>query len=127
MSSATSIIQVICPNLYSDSNRSTYIELATQLTSSCFFGSNYQLAIALRACHMYSIANINNSTGGKGAGIITSMKEGDLSINFGSISGSSNKDVDLMRTTFGVQLQGLIDAQQAGVTVTGADIVNKLC
>ncbi len=116
--SVRDIIRIQCSGLYNSTDLNTYIILATQQTSQSFFGINYNLAIALRACHMYTL---NNSNGiNVGSGPIKSIKEGDLSISYGSISGM-NSSSDLQLTSYGIRLKGLIDAGPGAIRVLGVD------
>lgn len=116
--SVKNIIKVQCPSLYNSADLDTYIILATQLTSLDFFGVNYNYAIALRACHMYSL-NSNNFAA-IGSGPIKSAKEGDLSISFGSVSGL-NSGGDLQLTSYGIRLKGLIDSGPGAIRVLGSN------
>ena len=112
---ASQIIQVKCPELYADANLSVYIEMATQLSDSCFFGTNYQLAIALRACHDYTL---DQRDAGQ-AGQISSVKEGDLAIAY-AISKAEGSE-DLSQTSYGKKLIALIESGPGGSSVTGYD------
>lgn len=116
------ILEAINPGLYSDVNRDTYIELATNQTDRCFFGVNYNMAIALRASHMYILANRPNGETGQ----ISSKKEGDLSVGF-STSKSSGASDDLSQTNHGMQLLTLIKQGLPAVSVTNDNIVNATC
>jgi len=112
-STASQIIQVKCPGLYADANLSMYIEMATQLSDSCFFGSNYQLAIALRACHDYTLDQRNAGQ----AGQISSIKEGDLAIAYAT--SKVEGDEDLSQTNYGKKLMYLIKSGPGGSSITG--------
>jgi hypothetical protein len=106
------IIELICPKLYSDSNRDKWIALAETRTSRCFFGANYNQAIALRASHGYSLSRRNAGE----AGSISSRKMGPVSVSFntGTITGA------LSMTTYGRELQGLVKSAGPGISVIGA-------
>ncbi len=112
--SSVDIIEIQCPDLFNDANRSNWIELAELQTDVCTFGTKYSLAVALRACHMYAIGPANRSSGESGA--VSSEKEGDLSKSYNT--GKQNSDLD--QSSYGRQLQGLIKGMVAGVSVLGA-------
>lgn len=99
---ALEIITLLYPAFASTSNVSSYITLAAGLTSASYFGSNYNLAVALRACHMYYVATY---MAGK-AGTLTHESAGTLSRTYGGISGTSG---DLGSSSFGIQLLDLIN------------------
>lgn len=116
------ILQAINPNLYNDANRDIYIELATNQTDRCYFGVNYNLAIALRASHMYVLDNRPNGETGQ----INSKKEGDLSVSF-STGKSSGASDDLSQTNYGMQLQTLIRQGPPAVSITNENILDITC
>lgn len=116
------ILQAINPNLYNDANRDIYVELATNQTDRCYFGANYNLAIALRASHMYILANRPNGETGQ----INSKKEGDLSVSF-STGKSSGASDDLSQTNYGMQLQTLIKQGPPALSITNENIINTTC
>lgn len=116
--SVLSLIQVYCPGLYSDANRDTFITVATDRTSQSFYGSNYNLAIALMACHDWAIANRPGGSYGA-VGSLANMREGDLSIGYSSSSSTGGGDLD--QTSFGKKLQQLKKSTLPGVSCTGAD------
>jgi hypothetical protein len=117
--SVLEIIQVKCPGLYSDAGRGIYIELAGDRISSCYFGRNKNLAIALQACHDYTM----DQRGGD-AGTVSAKREGDLSVSY-SVSGSAGGD-DLSQTSYGMALKRLIKQSNGGaISVTGA--LDKSC
>lgn len=107
------IIEVRCPGLFSDPGRDIYISLAGQQISSCYFGDNRNLAVALQACHDYTM----DQRGGD-AGTISSKKEGDLSVSYSTGGAGST---DLGQTSFGLALRRLIKKSGGGaISVTGA-------
>lgn len=116
MASVNSIIAALAPDLATDANKNTFVEIATERTSQAFFCDNYNLAIALRACHMWALSQYRIH--GE-AGAISEKKEGQLSMGFqntGKVSGAG----DLDQTHFGKQLKALIRSSDAGITVLGA-------
>lgn len=104
---------VICPELASDTNKSSYISIAQLTISSTVFGDNYNYAVALKAAHIGSLATRNSGN----SGTVTSVKEGDLSISYGS--GSSGNNSDLSQTKYGLMLKSLYQSIQMAVSVTG--------
>lgn len=116
------ILQAINPGLYNDASRDIYIQLATNQTDRCYFGINYNFAIALRASHMYTLANRPNGETGQ----INSKKESDLSVSFSSSKSSGTSD-DLSQTSYGMQLLTLIKQGLPAVSVTNNNIVNSTC
>ena len=121
--SVKDIIKFECSGLYNSADLDSYIEIATQLTSSSFFGVNYNYAIALRACHNYALTNGSFASGVGGA--VRSIKEGDLSISYGQIAGLVGGG-DLQLTSYGIRLKGLIDSGPGAISVTGSNIIEEL-
>lgn len=116
MATPEELIEVICPTLATISGYSTYVSLAASLTSSGYFGDSYALAVALRAAHMYMINSKRNGE----SGYITQKQEGRLSKSFG---GMGNITSELQMTSYGMQLQQLINASANGhITTTSTDI-----
>ena len=109
------IIKMQCLNLYSDPNLNDWILLAQQQTSSCFFGRNYALATALRACHMYTLATTRL---GGASGVVSSKREGDLSISYAKSKSTGNANLD--QTHYGIQLKELAKSINGSVSILGA-------
>ncbi len=99
------ILLALTPGLYSSASKTTFVEIATGRTSSEFFGSDYALAIALRASHMWVLSTYR--AGGQ-AGPVTSESENGQSRSYGSVQGLRN--ADLAMTSYGLQLLELIKA-----------------
>ncbi len=110
--SSENIIELICPTLFNDSNLSDWLAYAQECVDRCFFGGDYNKAVAYMACHMFSLAGSRPS--GE-SGVITSKKEGDLAISFGGIPGDDELDL----TYFGQQYKRLRKGTRAGITVLG--------
>ncbi|MCK4818387.1 DUF4054 domain-containing protein, partial [bacterium] len=53
--SASAVLSVIAPQFDSTPNRDTYLQLAENQTSRCWYGSNADQAVALRAAHMMAL------------------------------------------------------------------------
>lgn len=111
----TEILSAICPALVTDPSYSVYVQMAEQRTSSCFFGANYTMAVALRAAHQFTLAQ---RTLGE-SGTISSKSESKISISFVNAVGA--KDKALAQTHYGLTLLELIDATSpaASIAVTG--------
>jgi hypothetical protein len=112
--SVSTIVAALAPSYAADSRIGIFTTLATQQTSSSHFGENYELAIALRVCHM--IAR-NPSVEPGSAGAITSKSEGDLSVSYQVSSELQRKYGDLCSTPYGSQLADLIEGNVLGQMV----------
>lgn len=112
------IILAVCPGLSASSSKATFVELATGRTSSDFYGSNYSLAIALRASHMWVLSTYR--AGGSG-GAVTSESENGQSRSY-AVYTANGKYRDLSQTQYGLQLIDLMlgSGPTMGV-VTGPD------
>lgn len=117
---AEQIFNAIAPQFVSDPNKSTHLEIATLRTSQNCFGDKYNLAIALRAAHTLTLTDTANNLGGSSGGV-TSKREGDLALSFGGQSSTGIKG-DLGQSTYGVQLQNLIDGNILAINLTGLNI-----
>ena len=117
--SPTQYLAAICPQLAADANLSVYLEMATNQVSGCFFGTNYNMAVALRAAHIYTLAQRPLGDSGQ----ISSKREGDLSVSYSTTSGESGGD-DLNQTHYGKQYMQLAKQSGAAMSVLGADLSN---
>ncbi len=117
MSTAEEYIAIICPTLTTISGYASYVALAETMTSTTFFGDKYEFAVALRACHLYTV---NTKRSGE-SGYVTQKTEGRLSRSFG---GLGLMKTELMGSTYGMQLLDLIKSTNAGVAVANSDIYN---
>jgi hypothetical protein len=106
---ASEYITLLAPQLASNALKDDYITMATSMTSSCIFEGNYQYAIALRACHIMTLASRLDGS----SGAISSKSEGNASINYALV----NSNDGLMSTQYGQQLKSLMAG--AGVSITG--------
>ena len=119
-------IAIIAPQYSSDSDLTNTTTLATQRTSESAFGDNYNYAIALRIAHILTLRDMNKNgvTSGLGGatGAITSKREGNTAITFGSLAGITGttglKTGDLALTRYGIELLGLIAGNIVGLSVT---------
>ena len=117
--SASSVLSVIAPQFDSVSGRSEYLSMAEGQTNRCFYGTNADRAVALRAAHMMSLDKSLLRTNGE-TGAISSKKEGDLAIGFAT--GMNQDSGDLDQTHYGKQLKGLANGSGAFISVTGGNI-----
>lgn len=123
--SIVQIITIVAPQYVSDADLNNTITLATQRTSDSAFGVNYTYAIALRTSHILTLRDMNSGgvTGGLGGATsaITSKKEGNTMITFGSTSGvngtTGSKAGDLALTRYGIELLGLIAGNIPGFSL----------
>ncbi len=82
-----------------------YYELAESMLSDCIpDGQDRNMMIALQTMHLYQVDQ-DRSAGASGSGIITSEKEGDLSVDYGSVN---VVDSELGSTPWGVELSGYL-------------------
>jgi len=113
------IITVIYPSMASSENVASYITFATSMTNKTFFGANYQLAIALRACHMYYLAVERKGQ----TGVTTYEMAGSVSCSTGGL-GVIRDNLEL--TGYGSQLLGMINAGGLHCLTTSEYIHNML-
>lgn len=81
----------------------------------CYFGKAYVYALSLMVMH--KAAMLEMASGGV-AGPVTSKREGDLSIGFGT--GGSSGNNDLSNTVFGQEYLELLEQYSPRPGVTGA-------
>lgn len=109
---ATQIITIRAPQFAADTRINDMITLAAQMTSPSAFGTNYQLALALRVMHWLALEVRNGgSTGNSGSGTggaLTSEREGQLGRSYSVSSQWADKYSDLTGTQYGLELIGLI-------------------
>jgi hypothetical protein len=86
----------------SEGSKDIALSIANGRLSSDAFGAKYNNAVALLAAHILSMSSGARSGGVGGA--ITSKKEGDLSINFGSNPAFTSR---LDSTSYGQDLEQL--------------------
>lgn len=103
---ADEYLQQLIPTL-TQAQRDLYLDFAGSLTGADMYGGALAKALALRAAHYYTLSQ-------RGAGgAVTSMKEGDLAISFGS------QAEDLSTTVYGQMLQDMKKAFGFTMGVTG--------
>jgi len=121
MASINDIIAIKAPDLATDPNKNTYIELAQLQTDACFFGSKYTLAVALRASHSWALDQKDPNE----SGAISGKRMGPVSISFNTPNQGSD---DLSMTSYGRQLRSLIRSCGPGISVTGTTgTINGAC
>lgn len=104
-------LAVICPSILTVSGCGGFITMAEELTSSGYFGSQYNMAVALRAAHMYVLNRKRNGE----AGMVTQKMEGRMSVSYGGMDFLNN---ELQLTSYGMQLLNLINTTKFGGTVS---------
>lgn len=118
---ASTAFDVICPVYKLDPDKATFISMAASRTSLTLFGTNYGLAVALRAAHMMTLARTRIQGDG---GAINSRREGDLSIGYST--GSRNKEpTELSFTHYGQQLEQMIAESTVMLGVTGGNDIGR--
>lgn len=116
---ANEILSIICSGLYSDPNMEGYVTLARDDISQCFFGANYEKAVALMAAHSYTLNTIRQSE----SGVITYKAAGRMMQSYGGV-GVIRDDLEL--TNYGMQLKGLIRKSSVGASVTSEFAVESM-
>lgn len=107
-------IDNMCPLLAASAAYDMYVELATDMTDSTYFGAKYtNYAIALRAMHNFSIDR-NRSDGE--AGLVTAKSEGRVSIHYWN-QVPEHSASDLHMTTYGKRLLMLMRSLKARASV----------
>jgi hypothetical protein len=109
-------IQAVAPALMQDPSLAVYIEMAEERTQRQFYGPKYNQAVALMAAHIGFMLGAGTMGAGSGSqeggstGSITSKREGDLAISFGSGATTSTAaigDTDLAQSRWGLMLLAL--------------------
>jgi len=116
---AVEIIQAIYPALYNDPTRDTHVALARDETSSIFYGTNYEKAVALLASHNYFVTVAN----GGNAGVQTYKMSGRMAVSYGGI-GVIREYLEL--SNFGRQLLALIDKTSPAASSCSDYAINNL-
>jgi len=112
-------LQAVAPTVAADASVAVYIQMAEERTNKEFYGHKTNQAIALLAAHIaFLFTAVPNSHGagsgsteGGSTGSITSKREGDLSVSYGSgaVSASAGNlgDAELSQTRWGLMLISL--------------------
>ena len=122
MATASDILSIIAPQFDSEASRQGHLDQAETSTSTTHFGALRARAVALRAAHTLKLATDTARNGD--AGPVTSKREGDLGISFGSSRGSGSGYLQL--TSYGQELAALI-ASRPCAHVTGLPFVLAGC
>ncbi len=121
--SVSQIIAALAPSSAGDSRVGIFTTLAMQQTSRTHLGENYELAVALRVCHMLA----RNPAAGTGdSGAVTSKREGDLSVSYQVSADLQRKYGDLCSTPFGAQLADLIEGNVLGQIVPSGSLYGSV-
>ena len=119
MSTPTQIIQALNPTMYADPGLNIYLEQAENTTSRGYFQSaidNGNLAVALKAMHMWTLAQ--RTLGESGA--VSNKSEGQLSVGFANAGKMAGRNDDLDQTHWGKQLINLIKQQSPAASIVKA-------
>jgi hypothetical protein len=116
MATPEEYIRVICSELYDTGSMNIYVEMASGVTSSTFFGEQWAMAVALLSAHYY----ILNSKRAGQAGVETYKMEGRLALSFGGL-GVIRDQLEL--TSYGMQYKALRQSRMANISVTDSTIV----
>ena len=112
-------ILVIAPALAADADKDVFVEMAVERTNKCFYGIKYNQAVALLAAHIAFLLNPTAGSMGAGSGsseagatgTITSKREGDLAVEYGSgavtVGNGDVTDAELAQTRYGLMLLAL--------------------
>jgi hypothetical protein len=115
---AEEYIQVLCPQLTNSNTMDVYLDISTGLLDERYFGSFYQYALALQACHLYAMDYMRKQ--GQ-AGLVTGETEGRVSVKYwNSIKESSSTDLDA--TSYGKRLIALRRSITPAISSTGIGI-----
>lgn len=117
MVTASEILSAIAPQFDDASGRQTLLDLSESRTSSTFFGTNRPEAVAYRAAHMLDMATNATALSGS-SGPMTSKKEGDLSVSFGTTQDTGDSAY-LSQTAYGRMLLDLMRSSGPATSVTG--------
>lgn len=112
-------IQIKCPNLFADTNLNTWIEGAVLHIDPECYGDKYNLAVALRASHDYTISQNQQGSGSGSSGSITSKREGDQAVTFANNASNISGDDYLKLTNYGLELISIQRGTIARIRNTG--------
>ena len=130
--SAAQIVQTY-PGIKDDVDIATYIELARLQTSSNYYGTKYELAVALRAAHNITLSKpevygISSMKPGARAG----RKQGEMSESFYDnapqlAGGGTSAGIKLLVTTaYGQQLLQLMAMSNTSMSAVGVSVIASL-
>ena len=109
MMTVEQIIQTICPDLSDSPSLSNYIQMAKESLSSRFFGKQFNMAVAYKACHLFTVTKKSelNEITNIGGGSVNRLHEGGIEIGFNSV----NSDKELASSKFGRMLLDLMKSK----------------
>ena len=118
------------PHIKDDSDLATYIELARLQTSSVYYGTKYELAVALRAAHNLTLSKPETyGASSSKPGARASRKQQDLSESFYDntpqlAGGGTSAGMKLLTTTaYGQQLLQLMIMSNTSVSAIGISAI----
>jgi hypothetical protein len=112
------------PGLKDDADKATYIECAKTQTSSCFYGSRYEQAVALRAAHNLILSKPDEYRSSLSGGVMA-KKQRNLSVQYGQTNSNNVADKSgLSQTTYGTQLLALMRMSNSAMGSMG---MSSLC
>lgn len=111
----TELVSYLEENVAQSPRLDALIRGAELRVGRCYFGKAYVYALSLMVMH--KAAMLEMASGGV-AGPVTSKREGDLSIGFGT--GGSSGNNDLSNTVFGQEYLELLEQYSPRPGVTGA-------
>jgi hypothetical protein len=114
--SISDLISALAPAYAADTRIAAFTTIAQSRTSQSRFGQNYELAVALRVCHM--IAR-NPQTGPGTPGAVVSAQERSVSQSYRVSDDLMRRYSDLCSTPYGAQLAELIEGNTIGIIVPG--------
>ncbi len=130
--SASQIVQTY-PGIREDVDIATYIELARLQTSSSYYGTKYELAVALRAAHNLTLSKPElYGTSSMKTGSRASRRQQDLSESFYDSTpqlagGGASAGVKLLTTTvYGQQLLQLMSMSNTSMSAIGMSSIAVL-
>lgn len=124
-------LRAFAPQCIADGGYDVFINMAEQRTNRQFYGLKANQAVALLAAHIWFLLGSGNGGAGSGnaeggvTGSITSKREGDLAIGYGSgaTSGSSSpSDAELSLTRWGLMLLNLRKGCKPFIGVCGEGV-----
>lgn len=120
--SSSAVFDAIAPALKDDPDVETFLTLAGQQLSASVWGILFEQGASYLAAHMMTLrdravaaADFSGGAVGGGAGPVSSMSEGGLSVSWAGVSSgsASSRENELASTTFGARL---IDLESKLVT-----------
>jgi len=118
MASVDEYLEQIYPKLYlmPSTTKDIYQDMAEKQTSVDFFGSSYELALALRMSHYYFIDTDPSRQGHGGA--VTGKTEGRVSISMWNSNAVGDYST-LNQTSYGQRLKALMKSISGAVSSNG--------